>query len=137
MVATTFLQILPLFPTPITTSFPLDLTDFEIALTAFASPSWAILSVSYKSSRAVRASLSVLMTCKAVFKAPWFVAFSTDPASDIAVDEFDDAGVNGRWNIEVLAITDRRPWWKCVTGIGITLLVSHPHPLEEVGCVLG
>jgi len=54
------------------------------------------------------------MTCKAVFKAPWLVEFSIDPASDIPVDAFDDVGVNGLWNIEMEAILDWRRLCECV-----------------------
>ena len=57
------------------------------------------------------------MTCKAVFKAPWLVEFSIDPASDNAVDEFDDVGVNGLWNIETEAIFDWRRVCECVEKV--------------------
>jgi hypothetical protein len=129
IVATTFLQILPLFPTPLTTSFPLHLMEFEIALTALARPSWATVSVSYKSSRAVNASRSILMTCKAVFKTPWLVEFSIDPASDIAVDELEDVGVSGRWNIEMEAIVYWCLLCECVIRpgrVGFVLVLDRP-----------
>ena len=99
MVATTFLPIFPLFPTPLTTIFPPQLTDLEITLTALLRPSWATLSVSYKSSRAVKASRSVLITCNTVDKAHVLLGSSSGvPTSDISVDEADDVGVRGLWN---------------------------------------
>ena len=59
-----------------------------------------MLSVSYKSSRAVKASRSVLITCNAVDKAHVLLGSSSGvPASDISVDEVDDVGVRGLWNI--------------------------------------
>lgn len=58
------------------------------------------MSVSYKSSRAVKASRSVLITCNAVDKAHVLLGSSSGvPASDISVDEVDDVGVRGLWNI--------------------------------------
>ena len=57
------------------------------------------MSVSYKSSRAVKASRSVLITCNAADKAPVLLGSSSGvPASDISVDELDDVGVKGLWN---------------------------------------
>jgi len=82
--------------------------------------------VSYKSSRAVNASRSILMTCKAVFKTPWVVEFSIDPASDIAVDELEDVGVSGRWNIELEAIVYWCLLCVCVIKPGIVLVLDRP-----------
>ena len=54
------------------------------------------MSVSYKSSRAVKASRSVLITCNAADKAHVLLGSSSGvPASDISVDELDDVGVKG------------------------------------------
>ena len=63
------------------------------------------MSVSYKSSRAVKASRSVLITCNAAAKAPVLLGSSSGvPASDISVDELDETGVKGLWNSVVEVI---------------------------------
>ena len=107
MVATAFWPILPLFPTPTTTSFPPELMDVEIASTELANPSWAITSDSYRLSSCVKASRSVLITCRAVANASLLPVSSMDPpASDIAADESGDVGVGGNWNMAVESISD-------------------------------
>lgn len=71
-----------------------------------------MLSVSYKSSRAVKASLSVLITCSAVFKAPLADDASNESISDIALEDSDEIGVMGRWKIEVESIAVAHSPWK-------------------------
>lgn len=105
IVATTFSAILPLFPTPTTTSFPPEETDVEMAFTELANPSRAISSDSYKLARPVRASLSVLITCSAVTNASLlFISAIGPPASDTDARESGDVGVRGSWYMAVEAI---------------------------------
>lgn len=145
MVATTFLPILPLFPTPLTTIFPPQLTDLEITLTALLRPCWATWSVSYKSSRAVKASRSVLITCNAVDKAHVLLGSSSGvPPSDISVDEADDVGVKGLWNIVFKAMMSTclskgmsSPWGFVLSSQMIAaFLICTQKPNSECRCKL-
>lgn len=134
IVATTFWPIFPLFPTPTTTSFPPEQMDEVIALTEFASPSWATGLETYRPSSCVRASRSVLMTCIAVANASLLLVSSMGPpASDIAADERGDVGVRGSWYIAGEATSDSsimnvevggEPLFVARTGSGISIALG-------------